>query len=86
MSTAKGKEKNSQIEIEKLTYEQALAELETIVTSLDANKLPLEETMALFERGQALTRHCTELLDKAELRIKQLSEGSLVDVTPEDAE
>ncbi len=84
MSTAKGKEKDIQAEIEKLTYEQALAELETIVASLDANKLPLEETMALYERGQALTRHCTELLDKAELRIKQLSGDTLVDVTPEE--
>jgi exodeoxyribonuclease VII small subunit len=66
--------------VEQMAYEQALAELETIVESLEANQLALDETMALYERGQALTRHCTELLDKAELRVKKLSGDSLVDM------
>jgi exodeoxyribonuclease VII small subunit len=70
--------------VDKLSYEQALAELESIVASLEANQLPLEESLALFERGQALTRRCAEVLDKAELRIKQLSGDTLVDVPPED--
>ena len=69
--------------VEGLSYEQALAELEAIVASLESNKLPLEVSMALFERGQALSRHCVGLLDKAELRIKQLSDDTLVDM-PED--
>lgn len=84
MSPSKAKTKPDQLPVEKLSYEQALDELETIVASLEANKLPLEESMALFERGQALTRHCVELLDKAELRIKQLSGDTLVDVETED--
>lgn len=84
MSPSKPKTKPDQLPVEKLSYEQALDELETIVASLEANKLPLEESMALFERGQALTRHCVELLDKAELRIKQLSGDTLVDVEAED--
>lgn len=84
MSTAKPKAKSEQASVEALSYEQALAELENIVTSLEANKLPLEKSMALFERGQALTRHCMELLDKAELRIKQLSGDTLVDMPGED--
>lgn len=66
--------------VKELSYEQALAELETIVASLESNKLPLDETMSLYERGQALTKHCVELLDKAELRVKQLSGDSLVDL------
>jgi exodeoxyribonuclease VII small subunit len=66
--------------VEGLSYEQALAELEKIVASLETNKLSLEESMSLFERGQALTRHCIELLDKAELRVKQLSGDNLVDL------
>ncbi|HEX9090508.1 MAG TPA: exodeoxyribonuclease VII small subunit [Anaerolineales bacterium] len=76
----------SQPEVTKLSYEQALAELEKIVASLEANepggtnKFSLEESMSLFERGQALTRHCLELLDKAELRVKQLSGDTLVDM------
>ena len=70
--------------VEELTYEQALAELEAIVASLESSKLPLDESMALYERGQALTRHCTQLLDKAELHLKQLSGDTLVDVDMEE--
>jgi exodeoxyribonuclease VII small subunit len=84
MSPAKQKTKTNQSLVEELTYEQALAELETIVASLEANKLSLEDAMALFERGQALTKHCIELLDKAELRVKKLSGDSLVDVIVEE--
>jgi exodeoxyribonuclease VII small subunit len=83
MSPAKQK-KSSQSPVEGLSYEQALTELETIVTSLEANKLSLEDSMALFERGQALTKYCIELLDKAELRVKQLSGDSLVDFAVEE--
>jgi exodeoxyribonuclease VII small subunit len=70
--------------VKELSYEQALAELETIVASLESSKLPLDETMSLYERGQALTKHCVELLDKAELRVKQLSGDALVDLPVED--
>jgi exodeoxyribonuclease VII small subunit len=72
--------KEDQTPVDELSYEQALAELETIVASLEANPLSLDETMALYERGQALTKHCIELLDKAELRVKKLSGETLVDV------
>ena len=80
MSPTKPKNKPTQPAVEDLSYEQALSELESIVTSLEANKLPFEESMALFERGQTLAKHCIELLDKAELRVKQLSGDSLVDL------
>jgi exodeoxyribonuclease VII small subunit len=81
MPPAKTKTKPSHPLVDELSYEQALAELETIVNSLEANKLSLEESLALFERGQVLTKHCIELLDKAELRVKQLSGGDMVDFT-----
>ena len=84
MTPTKPKTKPDQPAVGELSYEQALTELETIVASLEANKLPLEESMSLFERGQALTRHCVELLDKAELRIKQLSGETLVDLPVEE--
>jgi len=84
MSPVKPKAKTNQSPVDKLSYEQALAELETIVASLEANKLPLDKSMALYERGQALTKHCVSLLDKAELRVKQLSGDSLVDLAVED--
>ena len=84
MSPTKPKSKTTLHPVNELSYEQALTELETIVTSLESNKLPLDETMSLYERGQALTRHCVELLDKAELRVKQLSGDTLVDMSVED--
>ncbi len=64
--------------IEKLTYEEAFAELEEIVASLESGEQPLEEALSLFERGQKLSKHCTELLAKAELKVQELSRESLV--------
>ncbi len=58
--------------IESLSYEQAFAELEEIVYGLETNAKPLEETIALFERGQVLARHCANLLDQAELKVRPL--------------
>ncbi len=84
MTPSKPKTQADKPPVEELSYEQALTELETIVASLEANKLLLEDAMALFERGQALSRHCVELLDKAELRIKQLSGDILVDLPEEE--
>ena len=59
--------------IEKLSYEEAFAELESIVSALESGEQPLEEALALFERGQGLTKRCVELLDKAELKVGKLS-------------
>lgn len=59
--------------IEDLTYEQAFAELEIIVSALEANQISLEESLALFERGQALSQFCAGQLDRAELRVTQLT-------------
>lgn len=55
-----------------LSFEDALRELEAIVQQLEEGNLPLEEALALYERGVQLAEHCQELLDKAELRVKQL--------------
>ncbi len=60
-------------EVQNLSYEQAFAELEEIVYGLETNQKSLEEAIALFERGQALAKHCASLLDQAELRVRQLS-------------
>jgi len=59
-----------------LTYEQAFEEMEGVVQRLQAADLPLEEALALFERGQALAARCQELLEQAELRLRQLSTDS----------
>jgi exodeoxyribonuclease VII small subunit len=54
------------------SYEQAYAELQEIVAKLEGGDLPLEEALGLYERGQALAKTCAGLLEKAELRIRQL--------------
>ena len=60
-------------EIENLSFEQAFGELENTVQKLEAGGLTLEQSLLLFERGQALAAHCNTLLDGAELKIRQLS-------------
>ena len=60
-----------------LSYEQAFAELQTIVTSLESEDHPLEQSITLFERGQKLAQHCAALLDHAELRVQQLTEDEM---------
>ena len=65
-------------EIEGLTFEQAFVELEDTVRKLEEGGLALEESLALFERGQALAAHCNVQLDQAELKIQKLSpEGAV---------
>ncbi len=54
------------------SYEKAFAELQEIVTKLESGEIPLEEALALYERGQAMAKTCAGLLDKAELRIREL--------------
>ncbi len=68
-----------QTPVEQLTYEQAFAELETIVATLESDKCSLDESMALFERGQALARYCARLLEQVELKIQQLCGDTLTD-------
>jgi exodeoxyribonuclease VII small subunit len=66
-------------EVDQMSYEQALAELEQIVSALEAEEHPLEESLALYERGQALAQHCTNLLDKAQLKVQQISGEELTE-------
>jgi exodeoxyribonuclease VII small subunit len=65
--------------VDELTYEEAFAELETLVNVLEGEQNPLEEAMTLFERGQALVKRCGELLDGAELKVRELSGDQLSD-------
>jgi exodeoxyribonuclease VII small subunit len=58
--------------VEELSYEEALAELEEIVSTLEGEQGQLEEAIKLFERGQALASRCGVLLEAAELKVKQV--------------
>lgn len=66
---------------EEMDFEEALAELEGIVARLEAGDLTLEESLALFERGQLLAEFCNKQLEAATLRVEQLTEhGEIVEV------
>lgn len=65
--------------VQELTYEAAFTELETIVTTLEGEGGSLDESLNLYERGQALAAHCAALLEKAELKVRQLSGDGLAD-------
>ncbi len=75
---AKTSVKKSEKSIEELTYEEAMVELEQIVEVLEGEQNPLEESMKLFERGQALVRQCGALLESAQLKVQKLAGDSLV--------
>ena len=64
--------KKTEKPIEELTYEEALAELEEIVSALESEQNQLEDSIKLFERGQALAARCSVLLEAAELKVKQV--------------
>ena len=58
--------------IEALSFDDAFAELRTVVGELETGGLTLEDTIARTERAVALQRHCEKLLGEAELRVRQL--------------
>lgn len=72
------KTKSTQKPVEELTYEEALVELEGIVESLEGEQNPLEDSMKLFERGQALAAHCGAYLESAQLKVQKLVGESVV--------
>jgi exodeoxyribonuclease VII small subunit len=61
--------------IEDLSYEEALQELEELVTTLEAGEKDLQTTLLYFERGQTLASHCISLLDNAELKVEKVQKG-----------
>lgn len=68
-------------EVERLSFEEALAALEQVVRRLESGDEPLEQSIALYERGEALRLHCQARLDAAQMRIRQIvtdSEGRAV--------
>jgi exodeoxyribonuclease VII small subunit len=59
-------------DIASLSFETALAELEVIVEKLERGEVPLEESIALYERGEALKVHCEARLRAAEMRVEKI--------------
>lgn len=76
-------------DIRDLSFEQALKELEGIVSRLERGDVALEESITIYERGEALRGHCDRVLKQAEARIEKLTfnaDGSPSGTTPLDVE
>ncbi|MCC0029812.1 MAG: exodeoxyribonuclease VII small subunit [Brucellaceae bacterium] len=72
-----------------MSFEQALAELEKIVSALEQGDVPLDKSIAYYERGEALKNHCDKLLKAAEDKIEKIRvarDGSAAGTEPLDAE
>lgn len=62
-------------DISKLSFEQALAELEAIVRQLESGEVELEKSISIYERGAALRAHCEGKLTDAELKVEKIVQG-----------
>ena len=74
-------------DIQSMSFEQALEELETIVNDLERGDVPLEQSIRIYERGEALKAHCDRLLKAAEDKVEKIRlsrEGTAVGVEPLD--
>ena len=76
-------------DIAKLPFERAIEELESIVKRLEEGKVPLEESVAIYERGEVLKKRCEELLRQAEARVEKITldaQGKPTGTAPLDVE
>ncbi len=64
---------NNHSDVTRLPFEKAIEELESIVKRLEEGKVPLEESVLIYERGEALKRRCEELLRQAEARVEKIT-------------
>lgn len=74
--------------ISQMTFEQALKELEQVVSQLESGNTPLEQSIALYERGAALKAHCEDKLAAAEEKVSKItktSDDTAAGETPFDA-
>ena len=82
----KSSSKKTENSVEELSYEEALAELEGIVSTLEGEQSQLEEAIKLFERGQALAARCGVLLEAAELKVKQVAGDVVIPFEEDESE
>ncbi|MFQ5566383.1 MAG: exodeoxyribonuclease VII small subunit [Paracoccaceae bacterium] len=61
--------------ITEMTFEEALAALEQVVSQLEGGQVPLEQSIAHYERGDALKKHCDAKLGEAELKVEKIVAG-----------
>ena len=64
---------NINADVKRLPFERSMEELETIIKRLEGGQVPLEESVQIYERGEALKRRCEELLRQAEVRVEKIT-------------
>jgi exodeoxyribonuclease VII small subunit len=64
----------TQNNISKLSFEQAIKELGGIVEKIEQGQIPLADSISQYERGMSLIKHCRDILEKAEKRIEKVGE------------
>lgn len=78
----------SEAPVSEMSFEDAMMELEGVVNRLEAGDVPLEDSIALYERGAALKAHCQKKLAEAEEKVAQITldgDGNPTGTTPVDA-
>ena len=76
-------------DVKKMSFEEALAALESIVQDLEGGEVPLDQSISIYERGEALKKHCAELLKAAEDRVEKIKldrDGRPTGLEPLDAD
>ena len=68
--------KPAPVPVDEMSFEAALKELESIVSRLEQGEVDLEDSIALYERGQALKGHCDKKLKAAEGRLEKIVQGA----------
>lgn len=63
-------------DVRSLTFEQALEKLETIVAKLERGDVALEDSIRIYEEGEALKKHCAKLLNSAEDKVEKIRVGA----------
>jgi exodeoxyribonuclease VII small subunit len=86
MSENNKAEKTEKMDIENISFEQALKELETIVRNLESGAIALDDSLENYETGIKLVRRCNLLLDNAEKKVKKLARNDAGEVIEEDFE
>ncbi len=62
--------------ISEMSFEQAMSELDAVVSRLERNDVALEDSISLYERGEALKAHCEKKLKEAEMKVAKINEGA----------
>ena len=74
---------NNDSVLDKMTFEEAMNELENLVESLDKGDISLDQAMAAYDRGSQLKDHCQKKLSEAKMKVETIQSSDNLDVVPD---